>query len=220
MEISTSLKKIYKLTVPYLPGYHTACLFIRKYFAKDHDWVGRLPVKPGIVVPVKLPVAEFDMCCPERCSIAKKFFWTDGRRKPAEDRIALELFLKFAAESDVVLDIGSNSGLFALAAGKYNPDAEIVAFDILVEANKIFVDNLKLNHLENVVDARLVGIGKSGFFNSPCSQISSEMPSGLSVEYSVADGEFMSVPIQTLDEICIPNSTFGVVNHAATPFDL
>lgn len=204
MKLSTWLKKGYKLSVPYLPGYHSFCLLIRKFYSPERDWIGRLPVKPGIIVPVRLPIAEFSMCCPERCSIAKKFFWTAGKREPAEDRIALELFLKFAAESDVALDIGSNSGLFALAAAEQNSQSEVVAFDILVEAHKIFEENIKLNGLEGKLDAKLIGLGQEGVFNSPCAEISSEMPTSMSVEDSMDGGNFISVPIITLDEFCFP----------------
>ncbi|WP_319777881.1 FkbM family methyltransferase [Maridesulfovibrio sp.] len=204
MKISILLRKIYKLTLPYCPGYHNLCVAMRSLFADKYDWISRLPVKPGIIASVKLPVAEFSMCCPERCSIAKKFFWTNGRREPAEDRIALELFLKFVGESEVVFDIGSNSGLFALAAAKHNSKAENVAFDILVEAHNIFLENIKLNGLEGKIDARLNGIGAKGVFNSPVKKISSEMPTSLSVEDSVANGDSTSVPILTLDEICVP----------------
>ncbi|WP_027179293.1 FkbM family methyltransferase [Maridesulfovibrio bastinii] len=204
MKFSTYLKKLYKITVPYLPGYNKFCLFIRKFYSTERDWISRLPVKPGIIVPVLLPIGNFNMCRPERCSIAKKFFWTSGRREPAEDRIALDLFVKFAMESEIILDIGSNSGLFALAAAKAKPTAEILAFDILLEANKIFINNIKLNNFEGIIDARLTGIGVEGVFKSPSNEISSEMPTALSVEDSVTSSEYVNVPIITLDQLCIP----------------
>ena len=80
---------------------------------------------------VKSVAGEFLMGRPERCSIAKKFFWTQGEIEPPEDKITLDLFASLAKSSDVVLDIGANSGVFTLVAAKANPSAEIVSFDIL-----------------------------------------------------------------------------------------
>lgn len=205
MSLSTSLKIAYKKTLPGIPGYHIACGLLRGIVSNESEWLRRVPVKPGLQIPVRVGGAEFLMCCPERCSIAKSFYWTKGKREPVEDRIALELFIKLAAKADVVLDIGANSGMFSLAAAKINPDAEIVAFDILPEANKILKINLEANNIQHIVDARLTGVGVDGaVFTAPASEFSSEMPSSLSVESDFADVETIDIPIKSLDSISSP----------------
>ncbi len=162
-------------------------------------------MRPGILVTIHSKVGDFYMSHPERCSIAKKFFWTRGIREPAEDWIALDLFANLAKCSNAVLDIGANSGLFSLVAAKSNPDAEIIAFDILPEAYHILIDNLILNNSLGKVEIQLTGVGpKEKVFYAPFNNISSEMPTALSLDYKAISSHQVRVPIKTLDEICIP----------------
>ena len=109
-------KTFYKNTICRLPGYHFLCLILQKNRPKTWEWIDRIPVKPGILVLVHSSVGDFYMSRPERCSIAKKYFWTQGFREPLEDRMALDLFAILSKHSDVILDIGANSGLFSLIA--------------------------------------------------------------------------------------------------------
>lgn len=148
------------------------------------------------------------MSRPERCSIAKKFFWTKGVREPVEDRIALNLFAGLAKHSDAVLDIGANSGLFSLVAAKANSSAKIIAFDILPEAYHVLIDNLILNDLAGRVEVQLAGIGEKGrIFHAPFDNISSEMPTSMSLDYKATDDARVRVPVKTLDEVCLPRFT-------------
>lgn len=202
---STLIKKLFKRTVPPLPGYHSLCVFLQKNRPKNCEWIDRIPVKPGILILVHSKVGDFYMSRPERCSIAKKYFWTQGVREPVEDRIALDLFVGLSKRANVVLDIGANSGLFSLVAAKSNPDAEIIAFDILPEAYHVLIDNLILNNLLEKVDVKLIGIGKDGgVFYAPFNNISSEMTTGLSLDCEAMNDNQVQVTIKSLDEICLP----------------
>lgn len=199
------LKKLYKRTIPQFPGYGFLCQLLRKIKPKEWEWLDRIPIKPGTIVMVHSKAGDFYMSRPERCSIAKKFFWTQGIRKPKQDRIALDIFSVLAKNSDVILDIGANSGLFSLVAGKSNPNAQIIAFDILPEAYHILIDNLILNNLLGKVEVRLTGIGsKEKIFYAPFNNISSEMLSSLTLDYKTLSRCQVQIPIMTLDEICIP----------------
>lgn len=203
--IGTQSKRIFKRTVPLLPGYHLVCQLLRKHRPRNWGWVHRIPIKPGFVVLVHSIVGDLYMCRPERCSIAKKYFWTGGVRDPVEDRIALNLFSILCRSSEVVLDIGANSGLFSLVAAKANPRAKIVAFDILPEAYHVLIDNLILNNLLELVDAKLVGVGiEGGLFHAPFNNVSSDMPSSLSLDSGATSAELVPVLIRSLDGICLP----------------
>jgi len=178
---------------------------LRENIPKGRKWIDRLPIKPGLQVLVHSKVGDFYMSRPERCSIAKKFFWTRGIREPVEDRIALNLFASISKYSNVVLDIGANSGLFSLVAAKSNPNAKIIAFDILPEAYHILIDNLILNNLLEKVEIQLAGIGKKGeIFYAPFNDISSEMPTSLSLDCKQIEDNQVQVPVRSLDEICVP----------------
>lgn len=199
------IKRLFKITIPVLPGYHYLCLLLRKHKPKNWGWIDRIPVKPRIRVLIHSKAGDFYMSHPERCSIAKKYFWTQGIREPVEDQIALDLFASLSKRSNAVLDIGANSGLFSLVAAKSNPNAKIVAFDILPEAYHVLIDNLILNNLLERVEARLMGIGqKGGWFYAPFGNISSEMPTSLSLDWRAINKDQVQVPIKTLDEICLP----------------
>ena len=202
---STLIKRLFKQTIPLLPGYHSLCLFLQKHRPKKWEWIDRIPVKKGVLVLIHSSVGDFYMSRPERCSIAKKYFWTQGVREPVEDRIALNLFASLSKYSNTVLDIGANSGLFSLVAAKSNPEAEVFAFDILPEAYHVLFDNLILNNLLGKVDIQLIGIGeKGGTFYAPFNNISSEMPSALSLDCKPINDDQVKVSIKSLDEICIP----------------
>ena len=202
---SIFLKTIFKKTIPYFPGYHCLCLFLRQLKPRAWQWVNRIPVKPGMVVLVHSKVGDFYMSHPQRCSIAKKFFWTHGIRELLQDRITLELFSDLSKHSDVILDIGANSGLFSLVAAKANPNAHIIAFDILPEAYHILTDNLMLNDLFDKVEIRLMGLGgKREAFYAPFGHMTSEMPTALSLDSKMTDTTKIRVPIKTFDEICYP----------------
>jgi FkbM family methyltransferase len=204
---TVSLKLLFKKTIPFLPGYHSLCLVLRKLNTKKLEWIYRIPIKPGTPVLVHSKVGDFYLSHPERCSIAKKYFWTQGVREPVEDRIALNLFASLSKDSNIILDIGANSGLFSLVAAKANPTAKIMAFDILPEAYHILIDNLILNNLLEKVEVNLTGIGKAdGVFYAPFNNILTEMPSSLSLDGNIKydDQLKVQIPITSLDKICLP----------------
>lgn len=205
MSLPTWAKRAYKKSVPHIPGYHRLCLGLRAVRSARWEWIDRLPVTPGLVVPLRTGVGDLVMTRPERCSIAKKFFWTEGVRKPEEDGVAIDLFAQLVRQADAVLDIGANSGLFSLVAARANPGAEIVAIDILPEALHILMDNLIANGLFDRVELQLLGVGRGGqSFYAPFEAGSSEMPTSLSLELSQEKGVRVPVPVKTLDEICLP----------------
>lgn len=200
----SAIKGFIKRAIPALPGYRHLCLLLRNYGPSGMAWMERVPIAPGSQVLVHSVAGDLFLSRPERCSIAKKLFWTRGVCKPPEDRIALNLFGIVARRSEVALDIGANSGLFSLVAAKANPQIRVIAFDILPEAYHILSDNLILNGLLDRVEVQLVGVGKSGdVFFAPFDKVSSEMPSAVSLDMRV-DGWQVRVPVKSLDEICLP----------------
>ena len=199
------MKRIFKKTIPGIPGYHSLCLFFRDRISADTVWIKRVPIASDTIVKVKSRYGDFVMGRPGRCSIAKSLFWSKGIRHPKEDELALDIFSVLAKQSDIILDIGSNSGIFSLVASKANKVAEIIAFDILPEAYHILIDNLMLNSLLNRIKCNLIGVGSpDGIYNAPFNKFSSEMTSGLSLDQNVVNKGRIEVPIKSLDQICIP----------------
>ena len=118
---------------------------------------------------------------PMRCNIAKELYWGRGRRVTRSEAFALELFCAMAAESDVVLDIGSNTGLFSIAAAKTNPKAMVHAYEIVPEVYELMARNVVANHVLSQVHCHGYGIGiDHQTMNVPPSAGGSSLPIGLS----------------------------------------
>ena len=107
-----------KKTVNYLPGYNRIMRYVSHIYP-NKTWVLRLPVAKTDV-DVFVGGQCLKMLNPDRCEIAKNLWWSKGIRVPQEDAVALNLFFELSRESEVILDVGSNSGLFSLVAAKSN----------------------------------------------------------------------------------------------------
>ena len=209
---NTIVKTFYKKTIPYIWGYHNFCLLLKTLFPSSaYNWINRIPVKPGLIINVKSSVGSILLTSPERCSIAKKFFWTNGLIQPKEDEVAIECFIKLSQKSKFILDIGSNSGIFSLISAKANPDAKVFSYDILPEAFKILKDNIIVNNLLDRVMPLLIGVGKNSIFHSPMTNITSEMPTSLKLDQDYKGNNSIEVEIKNLDdifsELCINDQT-------------
>lgn len=190
-------KTLIKHVAGVVPGYNVALKLLRSTF-KDKAWVRRIPVAKQDV-PVVVGGHRLWMVRPDRCEIAKQLFWSRGVRAPIEDAVALELFVGFSRRSSLVLDIGSNTGLFALAAAKANPAARIVGFDILPEAIEMFFANVVRNDVCQVMPM-LRGVGAPGtVFRAPVRVGGSSLPSSLSTDTRFDAG--VDVPIESLDSL-------------------
>jgi FkbM family methyltransferase len=67
------------------------------------------------------------------------------------EKTELMLFLSFARQSKVILDVGANTGLYSVASSIANPKTTIYAFEpYSVNANRLQI-NLRLNRIQNVV---------------------------------------------------------------------
>lgn len=204
---SAYFKSIVKNLLPLFPFYASLCFQLRKLKRNQRflSWIERLPIPNRYIVHFYINNNDILLANADRCSIAKKLFWDHGIRQPTEDNISISLFYYLSQTSDVVLDIGTNSGLFALVAAKANSSAKIIAFDILPEALHIFYDNIMINNLAGKILFRLCGVGSNGqVFSAPLYEISSEMPSSLSLDNIIETSCNVQVPVSSLDEILDP----------------
>tara|TARA_Y100001935_G_scaffold49844_1_gene41485 strand:+ start:5469 stop:6383 length:915 start_codon:yes stop_codon:yes gene_type:complete len=200
--IASQIKYFYKITVPYIWGYGLLCNLLKKIFTKiDINLVTRIPVKPGIIVDVNLSIGNLKLCDPERCSIAKKLYWTNGNIIPKEDNFALEYFINLAKNSKYIFDIGANSGIFALSSALVNPKAKIFTFDILPESMYILNKNIHINGFSNLIKSNLIGVGANSYFDAPKGNVSSEMPTSVKLDSKYPNIDTIKVEIKTLDDI-------------------
>ena len=190
-------KVAFKRLIAYVPFYNSAIRHVSRLLPQ-RAWVRRIPINRQ---DVKVLVGEHTVYLvdPDRCEIAKQLFWTNGVREPKEDAVALDVFRALARDAHMVLDIGSNTGLFAIVAAKSNPAAKILGFDILPEAVEIFFRNVIRNNCAAVMPL-LRGVGVPGTtFTVPCRVGSSSLPSSVSTKYEFSGG--VEVPIISLDSL-------------------
>jgi FkbM family methyltransferase len=99
----------------------------------------------------------------------------------------------------VVLDIGANTGLFAMAAAASNPDTKIHAYEIVPDVVVHLVSNLVENEMLSRVEVHSYGIGSSDTTMRVPSQASAPaLPSAFSSRIEFSDGA--RVMFQTLDQ--------------------
>lgn len=74
--------------------------------------------------------------------IENELFW---RGLSGWEKISMELWIRLCRRSKVILDIGANTGVYALAAKAVNPGAEVIAVEPVARIYKKLVDNIGLN---------------------------------------------------------------------------
>jgi len=74
--------------------------------------------------------------------IENELFW---RGLSGWEKISMELWIRLCRRSKVILDIGANTGVYALAAKAVNPGAEVIAVEPVARIYDKLVDNIGLN---------------------------------------------------------------------------
>lgn len=75
--------------------------------------------------------------------IENEVFWSGvfGRW----EGVSLRLWAELAKEAEVILDVGANTGLYALVAQAANPSATVVAFEPVPRVFRMLAENVRLN---------------------------------------------------------------------------
>ena len=142
----------------------------------------------------------FRMLEPIRCNIAKELFWGNGRRIKSDERFAVDLFHQLSFSADVVLDVGANTGLFAIAAALANPGARIDAYEIVPAICDLLEMNIARNELVGTVHPHCLGLGSgTGKITMPALHSADVLPLSMSSRVHVEEG--VEVPIETLDTV-------------------
>jgi FkbM family methyltransferase len=86
--------------------------------------------------------------------IENELFWEGlpGHR----ERISMGLWMQLCPSARTVVDVGANSGVYALAASGLNPSARVLAFEPLPEEHARLARNIELNEFE--IHAPRVGL--------------------------------------------------------------
>ncbi|MEL1251540.1 FkbM family methyltransferase [Aurantiacibacter gilvus] len=168
--------------------------------AMPGTWQKRLPVN----VPFsRLKVDGGDdvlLSKPHRCHVAQEVYWGDGQLDSPQDRNALSAALAFARGASTFLDIGSYTGLFALAAARANPDLQAYAYEIVGENYLLLWENVLQNDLGDRVHPQLVAVGgEDSEIRIPYAQSSGQLASSVDIGWSTDHG--VRVPMKRLDDL-------------------
>lgn len=86
-----------------------------------------------------------------QCDLSKHiqrdiFFWGTYHY---EERL-LDLWMKYARESQIIFDVGANVGIYSLYAACTNLQASVYAFEPTPEMSNKLIEHVELNNLENI----------------------------------------------------------------------
>jgi len=96
---------------------------------------------------------------------------------------SLRLWYVLSKKSDIIIDIGSYTGIYSLFSSKINKNASIYAFEICNRNFKRLNDNIKENNCNNI-KSFLKGVSDENGMGSWCEGAYTEVPNGLcSINY-------------------------------------
>ncbi|MCB2085769.1 MAG: FkbM family methyltransferase [Sphingomonadaceae bacterium] len=164
------------------------------------SWQKRLPVNVPLS-RLKLDGGqEVSLAQPHRCHVAQEIFWGSGQLDSAQDRNALDAAIAFSRNAGTFLDIGSYTGLFALAVARVNPNLHAYAYEIVGENYLLLWENVLHNDLGDRVHPCLVAVGgEDGEIRIPYAQSSGQLASSVDIGWSTDHG--VRVPMKRLDDL-------------------
>ena len=164
------------------------------------SWQKRLPVNVPLS-RLKLDGGqEVSLAQPHRCHVAQEIFWGSGQLDSAQDRNALDAAIAFSRNAGTFLDIGSYTGLFALAVARVNPNLHAYAYEIVGENYLLLWENVLHNDLGDRVHRCLVAVrGEDGEIRITYASSSGELASSVDIGWSTDHG--VRVPMKRLDDL-------------------
>jgi FkbM family methyltransferase len=132
-------------------------------------------------------------------TIENEIFW-NGFGNTWEPE-TIHLWVKLCKKSNVIFDVGANTGIYSLIAGKLNTEAKIIAF----EPSSLIIPKFKINMKDNNLNVQLIEKGVSNedgekvFYDVKGSHQSSASLSDQKLKYFEGfQGEINEYRIQTL----------------------
>lgn len=181
-----------------MPGVNPAVVAVAKRMP-HFESRARIPVNRPFAM-LKIDGIEILLSHPSRCQVAQEVFWNDGKLGKAQDMHALSAAIAFSRTARHFLDIGSYSGMFAIAAAKANPELRAYAFEIVGENFVLIWENVLRNNVAARVEPMFVAVGPSdGEMTAPYSIGSGTLASSISLSWEFEQG--LSVPIRPLDKL-------------------
>ncbi len=140
------------------------------------------------------------------CKLARHGFWS-------YEGDTTRTFLALVRQARIVLDIGANTGLFALAAAQANKDCRVWAFEPVPFIFEMLQSNIRLNQLVNVIAVPVAVSDFVGEIPFYITRTALGIPTDSSAQSGFRpDVEEFKLPATTLDHY--------VQTHAVPPPDI
>ena len=125
--------------------------------------------------------------------------------------ISLDVWKKACKFSNVIIDIGANSGLFSLIAKSVNPKSKVYAFEPLEEFQSLIKQNIELNHYDiKVIKNAVSNVAGLAEFYVPQQNQGNIYSSTLSIEHYQQHQDtkpiILQVNVTTLDDFVENNN--------------
>jgi FkbM family methyltransferase len=135
-------------------------------------------------------------------AIGRALFW---RQLSGFEPSTVKVFYHLAKKSNLVFDIGANTGVFTLLAASANQNLEVVSFEPVPHIFNKLSKNIKINELEDRCHAHQMAVSNfNGFgkFHVPFG----DCPSSASLDingFRGAKGYLINVSVRKLDDLCL-----------------
>jgi FkbM family methyltransferase len=158
-----------------------------------------LPVELTFEVEVT-PEVSFHYCAAYGDRIGQELFWRGGQAWEGE---TLQVFIQLAQKARLVLDIGANTGFFAMLTCAANSDVEVIAFEPVPRVYERLVENIAINHWEDRCQTKgeaVSNVEGKATFHVPFTFI--PWSGSLKAKgFRGLAGELIEVPVTTIDAL-------------------
>ena len=143
-------------------------------------------------------------------SIGRILFWAGP---PYWEFESTRIFSTLCRHSNLVLDIGANTGIYTLLALSANPDSQVVAFEPVPELRKYLMNNLEANGysdrcvIQNCAVSDTEGRTKFHVPDLPLPTTSSLHSDG----FRGIAGQLIDVDVKTVDNVIAEDQTIDLV---------
>ncbi|MFM7662520.1 MAG: FkbM family methyltransferase [Bacteroidota bacterium] len=113
--------------------------YLKKKLFKDLRFKGEIKIDLGN--------SSFQMYNPGFTTIENELFWNGLE---GWEKISIKIWVELAKQSNVILDIGANTGVYSLIAGTLNKNAKIYSFEPVKRTYSLLENNIAINSFNNI----------------------------------------------------------------------
>ncbi|KYC40128.1 hypothetical protein WA1_29745 [Scytonema hofmannii PCC 7110] len=177
----------------------------------------RLPVEKTFII--SLPAQKsFQYSSTSDDYVGNALFW---RGLSSWEPETIEVFYKLAQKSNLVLDIGANTGLFTMLALSANPNSQVLSFEPVPNTYKQLVSHVKRNGWEercqiyNKAVSNIVGETK---FHVPFNDV--PLSASLNLQgFRGQEGVIIDIPVTTIDDVCSKSGKIDLIKLDVEGFE-